>query len=73
VTDWTREWLATLIEGRYSANHHTIITSNYSPSQLAMRLGHDDPIIGKRIVSRIVEDALVIKLDRPDLRLRVVA
>jgi DNA replication protein DnaC len=73
VTDWTREWLATLIEGRYSAAHSTIVTSNYSPSQLARRLGHDDPIIGKRIVSRLVEDAVIIKLDRADLRLRKAA
>lgn len=70
VTDWTREWLATLIEGRYINEYPTIVTSNYSPSQLARRLGHDDPIVGKRIVSRLVESAEIIKLDRADLRLR---
>jgi DNA replication protein DnaC len=71
ITDWTREWLATLIEDRYTQEHATIVTSNYSPSQLARRLGHDDPIIGKRIVSRMVEDAVVLKLDRADLRLKL--
>jgi DNA replication protein DnaC len=35
VTDWTREWLATLIEERYVNERKTIVTSNYSPSQLA--------------------------------------
>jgi hypothetical protein len=35
---------------------------------LLVRLGHDDPIIGKRIVSRLTEDAEEIKLDRADLR-----
>jgi DNA replication protein DnaC len=70
VTDWTREWLATLIEGRYVQERPTIVTSNYSPAQLARRLGHDDPIIGKRIVSRLTENAELIKIDRPDLRLR---
>jgi len=70
VTDWTREWLATLIESRYVNEWQTIVTSNYSPAQLARRLGHDDPVLGKRIVSRLVDNALIIKLDRADLRLR---
>jgi DNA replication protein DnaC len=73
VTDWTREWLATLIEGRYVNERPTIVTANYSPSQLARRLGHDDPILGKRIVSRLTEGAIQIKLDRADLRLRKAA
>jgi DNA replication protein DnaC len=73
VTDWTREWLATLIEGRYAAEHQTIVTSNYSPAQLARRLGHDDAVVGKRIVSRLVEGAVIVKLDRADLRLKKAA
>jgi DNA replication protein DnaC len=51
----------------------TVVTSNYSPSQLTRRLGHDDPIIGKRIVSRLVENAVIVKLDRADLGLRKAA
>jgi DNA replication protein DnaC len=46
----------------------TIVTSNYAPSGLARRLGQDDPFIGKRIVSRLVENCIKVKLDRPDLR-----
>jgi DNA replication protein DnaC len=70
VTDWARETIATLVEGRYVAERPIITTSNYKPSELARRLGHDDPVIGLRIVSRLTENATVIHLDRPDLRLR---
>jgi DNA replication protein DnaC len=68
VTDWTREVLATIVEGRYLQDQGTIVTSNFAPSQLARRF--DDPIIGKRIVSRLTQDATQIKLDRADLRAR---
>ena len=42
-------------EARYVAEHPIIVTSNYAPSELAQRLGHDDPVIGLRIVSRLTE------------------
>ena len=69
-TDWALETLATLVEERYVAERVTIVTSNYRPSELARLLGQDDPVIGQRIVSRLIEDAVLIHLDRPDLRLR---
>ena len=68
-TDWARETLATLIEDRYTRKLLTILTSNYSPSGLAARLGHDDPIIGQRIVSRIVESCAQVNVDGRDHRL----
>jgi DNA replication protein DnaC len=72
VTDWTREMLATIVEGRYVRNDvATIVTSNYAPSELAQRLGHDDPVLGLRIVSRLTETGMQIRLVRPDLRTRV--
>jgi DNA replication protein DnaC len=71
VTDWTREMIATIVEGRYVAGRQTIVTSNYAPSELAQRLGHDDPVLGLRIVSRLTEEAMQVRLDRPDLRTRV--
>ncbi len=70
ATEWARETIATLVEARYIADRVTIVTTNYSPSDLAKRLGHDDPIIGQRIVSRLTEGADQIRLDRPDLRQR---
>jgi len=69
-TDWARETLATLIEDRYTRELFTVFTSNYSPSRLAVRLGHDDPILGQRIDSRIVESCVQVGLDGPDRRLR---
>lgn len=48
----------------------TVVTSKYLPSELARRLGHDDPATGLRIVSRLTEDAVHVRLDRPDLRRR---
>lgn len=71
ATEWARETIATLVEARYvEAYRQTIVTTNYAPSDLAKRLGHDDPVIGQRIVSRLTEDADQIRLDRPDLRQR---
>ena len=49
---------------------HAIHSARMRASALAKRLGHDDPVAGKRIVSRLVENATQIKLERPDLRLR---
>jgi len=48
-----------------------IVTSNYGPAALATRLStSSDPVAGQRIVSRLLEDATVVHLDRPDQRLR---
>ncbi len=71
ATEWARETIATLVEARYVDGYRpTIVTTNYSPSDLAKRLGHDDPVLGQRIVSRLTEEAIQIRLDRPDLRQR---
>lgn len=69
-SDWARDAIATLVHHRHSRNLPTIVTSNYAPSALAKRLGHDDPLIGQRIVSRLTENCLKVKLDRGDLRLK---
>lgn len=72
-TDWALEAIATLIEERYVGQLQTIVTSNYSPSDLIARLGRSDPIIGQRIVSRLVESCLIVTIDRGDLRLKKAA
>jgi DNA replication protein DnaC len=69
-TDWALEQIATVIENRHAVRAWTVVTTNYSPKALAERLGRDDPVIGQRIVSRLVEDATVIELKRADLRVR---
>jgi DNA replication protein DnaC/primosomal protein DnaI len=70
-TDWTRDAIHALVQHRHASDLPTIVTSNYAPSALARRLGHDDPLIGKRIVSRLTENCIKVKLDRPDLRVKV--
>ena len=69
-TDWARDEIAALVQYRHTRDRPTIVTSNYPPSQLAKRLGHDDPMIGARVVSRLTENCITLKLDRADLRAR---
>jgi DNA replication protein DnaC len=67
-TDFARNELAALVEHRYQNELPTIVTSNYAPSELARRLGHDDPIVGQRIVSRLVENSVRINARGDDRR-----
>lgn len=68
-TDFAREELATLVEHRTERGLPTIVTSNYDPAELIGRLGHDEPLIGRRIVSRLVQDATQFRLEGVDRRL----
>lgn len=72
-TDWAREQLTTLIDARYEHGRPTIVTTNYAVGDLARRLGHDDPVVGQRIVSRLTEDALVYRMAGGDRRLHAEA
>jgi DNA replication protein DnaC len=67
-TEWRRDQLATLIEARYGSSLPTIVTSNYALPDLARRLGHDDPVVGQRIVSRLREGAMGIVVEGRDRR-----
>jgi DNA replication protein DnaC len=69
-TDWAIEQIATVVEEFYlRVGDLLVVTTNYSPAQLATRLSTpNDPVAGQRIVSRLMEDATVIELNRPDLR-----
>lgn len=68
-TEYARDELASLIEHRLNRSLATVVTSNYAPGELAERLGRDDPIIGQRIVSRLVEGATQLRIDGADRRL----
>jgi DNA replication protein DnaC len=68
ATDYAVEVIAGLVEERHADGNCHVVTSNYSPAQLAKRFG--DPVIGQRLVSRLRDDAIQIKLSRRDLRLR---
>jgi DNA replication protein DnaC len=69
-SEFAVETLALIVERLHAADRFVVATSNYRPSVLAKRLGRDDPIAGERVVARLLEDALVIELDRGDLRTR---
>ena len=65
-----RDLVADLIEYRYDHNSGSIVaTTNYTPDELAVRLGANDPIIGDRLVGRLTEDAFQIHYEGRDRRL----
>jgi predicted ATPase len=68
-TDHARDELAVLVERRHGRELPTIVTSNYDPAALARRLGHDDPVVGQRVVSRLAGGAVHLRLAGPDRRL----
>jgi len=72
-SDFAIETIATVVEHRHRQNLSTVVTSNYSPSQLIKRLGHGDPVVGQRIVSRLTENCLQIRVDGADRRLNKAA
>lgn len=61
ASDWVAETMYILIDERYGNMKPTVITSNYSPSELAQRFGD-------RIVSRIMEMCRVIEIKTSDKR-----
>jgi len=61
ASEWVAETLYILIDERYGNMKPTVLTSNYSPSELAERLGD-------RIVSRIIEMCRVIEIKTSDKR-----
>lgn len=67
-TQWALDQVATLVERRYREGKTTIVTSNYRPNDLAERLGREDPVIGSRIVSRLIEGAIRIEVGGSDRR-----
>lgn len=69
-SEFVRDLLADLIEYRYDHDYGSIVaTSNYSPDQLAARLGGDDPVIGDRLIGRLVENAEQLHYPGRDRRL----
>jgi DNA replication protein DnaC len=61
--------LYAILNFRYERGLRTVITSNYSPSEIAARLAPtDDVVVAERIADRIIEMALIVKLDSPSYR-----
>lgn len=63
MSDYAREQTNILINNRYSKNLSTIITSNLSLDELA-----SDELLGRRVVSRIRDGAIIIGFNYTDRR-----
>lgn len=61
-TEWTKETLYLIIDNRYCNMLPTIVTSNLTPGELSSKL--DD-----RMISRLMSNAVVVKLTGKDRRL----
>lgn len=76
VTSWVSEQMFDIINARCMNKKQTVITSNYTPEDLILRMAasdkygniHDD-LPGKRIVSRLNEMCSIIEVDGKDQRL----
>jgi DNA replication protein DnaC len=69
-TEFVRDLIADVIEYRYDHSYGSIVvTTNYTPDELAARLGGDDPMIGDRLVGRLCEGAFQLHYAGPDRRL----
>lgn len=79
-TDWVGEQLYMLIDERYAANRHTVVTTNFpTPEDLIIHLDSDyrrhelyaaTNYAGQRIVSRLCEMGAWITLSGMDRRIR---
>lgn len=69
VTGWSRERLFLVLNRRYDAGRLTIMTSNYSLGEMALRLaGNDERIEGDRIAWRIKETCDLIEVGGQNYR-----
>jgi DNA replication protein DnaC len=66
MSDFAREQTYLIINQRYNNGLSTIITANYTPNELVQ-----DHMLGARIVSRIFNNCIPIKLEGSDRRLSI--
>ena len=69
TTPFALDTISLIVSDLHVARAPLIVTTNYEPPELADRLGRDDPVIGQRIVSRLVDGASIVELRRADLRM----
>lgn len=67
-TPFAVDALATLVEHRWLGNRPLIVTSNYGTKDLAARLARDEPVVGQRIVSRLVDGAAAFRFQGSNRR-----
>ena len=72
-TEWAVERLYKIVNGRYSVGRTTIVTSNYSPKEVAERLNAPKNGVrgvgGSRIVSRLTQLCRIAKISGGDRRI----
>lgn len=74
ITPWAMEKLYELINRRYLNQSPTIVTTNYAPERLALKLNgngdrdSDGLRVGESIVSRLCGDAVVLEFEGRDYR-----
>lgn len=67
-TAWAVEQLGLIVSYRYDHELPLIVTSNYSPIQLAERLSASGSADGERLLSRICDAAMIVHFDHHDRR-----
>ncbi len=77
MTLWVAEQLFSIINARLLNCKQTVVTTNYDPSELIVRMAVrdrsgniEDDIPGRRIVSRLMEMCQKVKIDGKDQRLK---
>lgn len=70
ATEWAHSQLLGIVNARYESQLPTIYISNYEPEDLAKIVGRFDEVVGKRIVSRMLEGASKFMFVRVDQRRR---
>jgi DNA replication protein DnaC len=68
ATEFALEKLSTLIAFRHRERRPTIITSNFAPAELIERLAGPHGKVGQPIISRLMENAMAIRIEGSDLR-----
>lgn len=69
LTVWGRDRLYALLNPRWEAQRPTLVTSNFTPNELAASSGRDRPGLDEGTLSRLVRSALTIQLAGEDYRL----
>ena len=67
-TEWACGELLGIVDYRYEMGMPTLYVSNYDPAALRERLSRNDPVIGQRIVSRMLEGAETFVFEHGDRR-----
>lgn len=69
LTMWGRDRVYAILNPRWEASRPTVVTSNYTPDELASAVGSERPGMDEGTLSRLVRSALTIRLEGGDYRI----